>query len=94
MWKTAYLQGAGLAACVHWPLNSANFFADSVSLFQSAMWVKNLIKKSLREAGLKLLQLTVAYKLCKIFKAKPLVLLWKYLPHFASCQHHAAVWVW
>lgn len=40
MWKTAYLQGAGLAACVHWPLNSANFFADSVSLFQSAMWVK------------------------------------------------------
>lgn len=78
--KTAYFQGAGLAACVHWPLNIANQFADSVVCFASV--VDEEKKKSLREAGLKLLQLTVGYKLYIKFNAKPLVLFWKYLPHF------------
>ena len=54
----------GLAACDHWPLNIANEFADSVC-FASVVDGKKKMKKKrcLREAGLKLLQLTVGYKL-------------------------------
>lgn len=56
--RTAYLQGAGLAACGHWPLN------DSVVCFAGVVDEKK-IKKNLRDAGLKLLQLAVGYKLYK-----------------------------
>lgn len=49
MWKTAYLHGAGLAACVHWPLNSANQLVYSVSLSQPALWTKKKKKKRIQK---------------------------------------------
>lgn len=90
MWKTtAYLHRTVLAACVHWLLNIASEFADSVLSFSSVVDRR-------RDAGLKLLQLPVGYKLytyiyiymcvCINVNAKTLVLFWKSLPHLIDAN--------
>lgn len=45
MWKTAYLQGAGLAACDHWPLVIANNLQTQLSV-SPAVWKKITKKKN------------------------------------------------
>jgi len=72
--ETAYLHGSGPGSVCSLASEHCKLICRLSCLFQQpAVWMINK-KKSLREAGLRRLQLTVGYKLYIHFNAKPLVL--------------------